>query len=185
MDRVLDTWLGRQYAEGMALCAASDVLALLPEPGRRPPQRFIARFSSPTMVRIGPPGSPVTRWDGFAALFQFPSDYLRSAPDAARIVSLLAPLHAFHPNVAPPFICIGRIVPGTGLCELIYRVHEIMTFRKVTPREDDALNPDACVWARNNAPLSLLSAAPLLRRPVAFSVEQIHPQEVQREAHRN
>jgi hypothetical protein len=175
MDKVFESWLQRQYADGLALAAASDILTLVPEPGPCPPRRFVAQFKSPTMVREG---SAVNRAEGFAVLVQFPPDYLRLAADAAQIVNLLAPANAFHPNVAPPFICIGHVAPGTGLCELIYQVYEILTFQKMTPREDDALNHDACVWARRHMHLFPLSRAPLRRRAVAFSVDAIPQSEV-------
>jgi hypothetical protein len=170
MDDVLDTWLKRQFVEGMALAEASDVLSLFPEPGARPPRHFVAAFASPTMVREE---SAIIRRDGFTVLFAFPGDYLRSVPDAGRIVNLLAPVNAFHPNVAAPFLCIGRVVPGTSLVELVCRVYEIFTYQRMTPREDDALNVDACVWARRNTHLFPLPAAPLRRRVAAFSVEEV------------
>lgn len=170
MDMVFESWLERQYADGMSLCSASDVLTLVPGPGRFPPRRFIAQFTSPTMVRVG---TEVTRAEGFAVLLQFPTDYLRLASDAGQIVNLRAPVNLFHPNVAPPFICIGPVAPGTGLIELVYRVYEVLTFQKMTPREDNALNHEACAWARRHMQLFPLSAAPLRRRAVAFSVNEI------------
>ena len=167
MDPVFESWLERQYADGMALCGASEVLALLPEAGAQPPRRFVAQFTSPTMVWTG---TAAARVDGFAVLFQFAPDYLRSARDAGQILNLLAPGNVFHPNVAAPFICIGHVAPGTGLCELIYRVHEILTFNKLTPREDDALNHDACVWARRHMHLFPLSTVLLRRGAGEFSI---------------
>ena len=176
MDNVFESWLEHQLEDGLSLSAASDVLRLLPEPGPRPPRRFVAHFNSPTMVREG---SAVTRADGFAVLFQFPPDYLRSASDASQIVNLLAPINAFHPNVAPPFICVGHVAPGTGLSQLVYQVHEILTFQvqKMQLLEHKALNHDACVWARRHMHLFPLSTASLRRRAVAFSVDEISPSE--------
>ena len=170
MDKVFESWLERQHADGMALSAASDSMELAAEPSVRPPRRFIAKFDCPTLVKEG---AEVTRTDGFAVLFQFPPDYLRSVIDAARVVNLLAPVHAFHPNVSPPFICIGHVTPGTGLCELIYQVHEILTYSKYTPREDDALNRDACAWARRHVDMFPLSKTPLRRHTVDFSIDEL------------
>ena len=133
MDMVFESWLERQYADGMSLCSLSDVLTLVSGPGRFPPRRFIAQFNSPTMVRAG---AEVTRTEGFVVLLQFPTDYLRLARDAGQIVNLLAPVNAFHPNVAPPFICIGQVAPGTGSIELVFRVYEVLTFQKMAPREE-------------------------------------------------
>ena len=182
MDKVFASWLERQQAEGMALAAASDVLSLFPEPRVRLPQRFVAEFGCPTMVRDG---SAVVRQSGFTVLFQFPDDYLRTAPEVPRLVNLLAPPNAFHPNVAAPFICVGRVGPGTSLIELIYRVHELFTFQRMTPREDDALNADACQWVRRNMELFPLSRSPLRRRAAAFSVEEVPQPEAPHEQHRS
>ncbi|MDH5541236.1 MAG: hypothetical protein OEY03_17695 [Rhizobacter sp.] len=170
MDEIFETWLRRQHDEARALSDTSDVLSLAAETGAAAPRRFIARFASPTMVLDG---SAVRRADGFAVLFQFPRDHLRSACDPGQLVHLLGPANTFHPNVAPPFICIGRVAPATGLCELIYQVHEILTFQKLTPREDDALNRDACAWARRHMNLFPLSTAPLRRRTADFSIDEM------------
>jgi len=71
----------------------------------------------------------------------FSADYLRSA-DPFRVVTWFGPLNTWHPNIAfgAPVICIGRLSPGTGLVDIIYQVFEIVTWNKVTMREDDALN---------------------------------------------
>ena len=73
--------------------------------------------------------------------------------DTALLYLFISPTNIFHPNVAPTvappsFICIGRIAPGTSLCELIFQVYEVLTYAILTPREDNALNRDACAWAR-------------------------------------
>ena len=99
----------------------------------------------------------------------------RSVRNPASIVSLLSPGNLYHPNVAPPFICIGRIVPCTSLCELIYQVYEVLTFAKVTPLENDALNRDACQWARRSMQRFPLDARPLRRKVAEFEVSRIAP----------
>lgn len=168
MDLVFKSWLECQHAEGMKLAATSDVLTLHPAPGL--PRAYFARFASPTMVREQGAVSELT---GFDVLVRFPLDYLRSVPNPALVVALLSPQSAFHPNVAPPFVCIGDITPGTGLCELLYQIFEIMTFRKLTPREDDALNKDACAWARNHMDLFPLTSRPLRRSLGIFNISEI------------
>ena len=170
MDKILDSWLERQFADGIALEAASDVVALIPERSSGPPRRFVAQFSSPTLVREA---SQVTQADGFTVLFRFPDDYLRAATDAAQVVNLLTPRNVFHPNVRFPFICLGHMAPGTGLVDLIYQVWEILTFQKMTVREDDALNHDACAWARAHMSGLPLDAAPLRHRAVEFSIGEV------------
>jgi hypothetical protein len=169
-DKVFAHWLQRQHEDATALAAASDVLALAVESGAAPPRRFLVRFACPTLVRAG---NEVERTDGFLVHFQFAADHLRVPPDPGRLVNLLEPRRAFHPNVAPPFVCIGHVAPGTGLVELIHQVHEIMTYQKLTPREDDALDRDACAWARRHAHLFPLTTAPLRRRAADFSIRAI------------
>ena len=52
-------------------------------------------------------------------------------------------------------------------------MHEIITFNKANVREDDALNPDACVWARHNQHRLPVDTRPLKRRRVEFTVESL------------
>ena len=70
-------------------------------------------------------------------------------------------------------MCLGTIAPGTSLCEVLFQVYEIMTFQKLTPNEFDALNKDACAWARNNMQLFPLTTAALRNRPVTFEISEI------------
>lgn len=169
MDRIFHSWLERQLADGMALAASSDRLLLLPE-NETPPRSYIARFDCQTMIHDGSEAKP---WRGCDVLLRFPMDYLRVVGDPGRIVSLLSPRNLYHPNVRPPFMCIGRIAPGTGLCELIFQTFEVVTFQKLTPREDDALNRDACAWARRNMQRFPLDTRPLRRQVVEFDVSPI------------
>jgi len=169
MDLIRESWLKWQFEDGMKLAAASDILTLHPGPGV-PPAEYVARFDCPTMVREQ--GS-ITRRVGFDMLIRFPLDYLRSAPNPALVVALLSPRNAYHPNVAPPFMCVGNIAPGTSLCELIYQIFEIMTFQKLTPSEHDALNKDACSWARNHMDLFPLTSRPLRRRELSLDITEI------------
>jgi hypothetical protein len=66
---------------------------------------------------------------------------------------------------------VGRLVPGTSLVDLLYQVHEIVTYQKVTMREDDALNPAACGWARTHQHLFPIDRRPLRRRATTFQVK--------------
>jgi hypothetical protein len=169
MDRIFNSWLESQLIDGMALARSSDRLILLPE-AETPPRNYIARFDCLTMIHDGDESK---LWRGCDVLLRFPLDYLRVVGDPGWIVSLLSPGNLYHPNVRPPFMCIGRIPPGTSLCELIVQVHEVVTYQKFTPREDDALNRDACAWARTNMQRFPLDARPLRRQVADFEVRSI------------
>ena len=143
MDNILEAFLRRQKKK-RGLAAASDRLDL-PAPGNPPKAtslNFTARADSSGAVYV-------TLGEEFVVRIDFPSDYLRRA-DAAQVLTWLTPLEIFHPNIRAPFICVGRLVPGTPLVDILHQVFEIITYNKVTMREDDALNHEACAWARNN-----------------------------------
>jgi hypothetical protein len=169
MDRIFDSWLERQHAELNALAQESDRIVVAPE-DHVPPRGYIVKFDCDTLVQAHGEVKPC---HGFTVLFRFPLDYLRVVPDPAWIVALLEPRNLFHPNVAPPFLCIGRIAPGTSLCELVFQVHEVLTYSKLTPREDDALNRDACAWARANLQRFPVDSRPLRRPAADFAVSRI------------
>lgn len=161
-DKIFEAFLQRQLTDGMALTEASDILDLTPVHGS-PPQHYIAEFQCHGLAwRDG----QVVEADYFAIGLSFPLDYLRRPANPAQILTWLAPKQVWHPNIAPPVICVGRIPPGTGLVDLLYQIFEIITYQKVTPREDDALNKAACAWARHNMDRFPIDPRPLKRRPV-------------------
>jgi hypothetical protein len=168
-DKIFEAFLNRQYEQGMALAQASDLLELVPLDGP-PPQHYVAVFRCQGLVRSGQ-GEP-SEADRFEVGIWFPDDYLRHA-EPSQILTWLGPLHVFHPNIRPPFICFGRLTPGTSLVDILFQCFEIITYNKVTMREDDALNPDACVWARRNQHRFPIDRRPLKRRTLNLHVEPI------------
>ena len=62
-----------------------------------------------------------------------------------------------------PVVCVGRLSPGTELVDLLFQLFEMITWRKVTMREDDALNATACVWARSHRDRFPVDTRPLKR----------------------
>ena len=96
------------------------------------PHEYLVCFNCPTLVNEQ---GAIIEKTGFAALIRFPKDYLRCVPNPAQLVALLSPQNTYHPNVAPPFLCLGNISPGTSLCELVFQIFEILTFQKLTPNE--------------------------------------------------
>ena len=171
MDRIFTAFLQRQFEEGMALAAASDLLELAPLPGR-PPQRYIALFNCDGLVRSS--GFEVKVTNHFEVGISFPTDYLRRA-EPFEVLTWLGPREVFHPNISDkaPFLCVGRLAPGTSLVEIITQCFEIITYQKVTMREDDALNIDACAWARQNQHRFPVDRRALRRRTLEFSIDVI------------
>lgn len=158
-DAVYEAFLARQYDEGMALARDSDLLELVPLDGM-PPCRYLARFGCTGLVR--PPNGRVIEFDRFEVGIWFPSDYLRRA-EPWQILTWLGPRRVFHPNISDrmPLICVGRLKPGTWLVDLLYQCFEIISYQKVTMREDDALNTAACGWAREHQQLFPIDRRPL------------------------
>jgi hypothetical protein len=152
MDRVLDGFLEEQWREASALAARSSVLTLVPG-GGSPPDRYVARFACRTLVRE--PGGAIVEAEGFEVGIRFPPDYLRRKPSLIEVISFMGPANAFLPNVGPgpggrTYLCIGEIYPQTPLVDLLLRCYEIASGQHLTTSEGDALNHEACAWARAN-----------------------------------
>jgi hypothetical protein len=165
-DRMLETFLRNQREEGLALSAASDLLELTPlDDGSA--SRYVARFWCTGLVR--PRGGEIHEAAPFDVGIWFPPDYLRRA-EPWQVLTWLGPREAFHPNISRrfPLICVGRIHRGMPLVDLLYQCYEVITYQKVTMREDDALNLEACAWARDNQHRFPIDRRPLKwRRPPA------------------
>ena len=167
VDPVMRGFLERQAEEARALAERSDILQLECLPTG---QHFVAHFACRGLVKE--PGSEPRIVDAFHVGIYFGSDYLRhSAP--FETLTLFAPDNTFHPNVAcgAPFICVGRIAPGMPLVDLLYRVYEILSYQRLTPREDDALNKEACRWARANQHRFPIDPRPLKRRQLNLEIQ--------------
>ncbi len=67
-------------------------------------------------------------------------------------------------------ICVGHVQPGIGLVDLLYQVWEVLTYRRVVMREDDALNADACRWARSNQARFPTDGRPFKRTERRFEI---------------
>ena len=168
-DPILRAFLARQAEDGLALARASDILELECLPTG---QHFIGHYSCRGLVQER--GGMVREANCFRVGIFFGADYLRSV-NPFEVLTLFEPLNTFHPNVAfgAPFICVGKIVPGMPLVDLLYQVYEILTYQKLTPREDDALNKEACRWARANQQRLPIDHRPLKRRSLALEMERV------------
>ncbi len=167
-DPIWSAFLHRQEEEAVALTAASDLVEVQPvDPS--PASRYLVTFRCRGLVRLGP-AEPRTA-EQFALGVWFPSDYLRRV-DPYEVLTWLGPPSIFHPNIGyqRPLVCVGRIAPGTGLVELVERTFDVITYRKVTMREDDALHHAACAWARANQHRFPIDDRPLRRRRLELDV---------------
>lgn len=174
-DRVYIAFLERQLDEGLSLAGSSDLLDLRPV-GPSPAQRYLASFDCSGLVTD--PNGEVREADHFEVGIWFPPDYLRRA-EPFQVLTWFGPRNVFHPNISAvaPFICIGRLTPGTTLVDLLYQVHEVITYQKVTMREDDALNNEACAWARANQHRFPIDSRPLKRRSGRIRACELNPPE--------
>jgi hypothetical protein len=170
-DRIFDAFLKRQTEEGLALARESDLVELIPL--GQPASRFLALFSCNGLIEQAP--GKIVDADHFEVGIWFPSDYLRHV-NPFQVLTWLGPRNVWHPNIAAdaPVICPGRLTPGTDLVDILYQVFEIVTWNKVTMREDDALNKAACQWARSNRARFPVDTRPLKRRALDLHVEPAH-----------
>ena len=171
MDNSLRGFLGRQFEEGMALAADSDLFRLVPFDGAHH-QRYVAEFRCTGLVQAA--SGEIVPADHFGIGIWFPDDYLRFA-DPFTVLTMLGPPQTFHPNVSAhaPFICPGYLAAGTELVDILYRCFEILTWNRVTMVEKDALNVEACAWARRNLHRLPVDNRPLKRARTDFRVEAV------------
>ena len=157
-DQVLENFLHDQFQRATALAAASDILSIMHE-GSQLPQRYVARFTCRSLIKtqFGEPHVEDSHYD-FG--IYIPDDYLRS-PEIKQVVTVFRPWTIYHPNVAGPFICLGRLTGGTPLDDIIYQIFEIITYQEWNA--NDSLNHDAAEWARTNQ-----DRFPVDRRPLKW-----------------
>ena len=145
MDKVLARFLERQCEAAMRFAAESDLLDV--EALDTPAQHYLARFHCRGLVRAA--DGSIIEAEGFDVGIWLSDDYLMEI-EPLRIATWLGPPNVFHPQIRPPFMCLGHLMLGTPLVEILTQIWSVITYRKVTVREDDALNPAACAWARHN-----------------------------------
>jgi hypothetical protein len=172
-DRILEAFLTRQQAAGLALAEESDLLDLLPIGS--PADRYLVELRCRGLVERSP--GDVIEAERFQIGIRFPSTYLRTA-NPFQVLTWLGPHNVWHPNISAtdPVICIGRLAPGTELVDILYQVFEIVTWNKVTMREDDALNAAACQWARRHGDRFPVDRRPLKRRRMPLRVADVSEQ---------
>jgi hypothetical protein len=156
MEAIVKLFLEAQQREAMQLATESDLLELI----ALDLQRYIATFKCLGLVRDA--GGEVREHDRSSVGIWLPETYLHFV-NPAETLTWLEPHHAWHPNIRPPFVCLGQIAPGTPLVDLLYRCFELISFDNVTMVEKEALNPPACAWARRNRERFPIDRRPLKR----------------------
>jgi hypothetical protein len=165
-DEILRSFLEHQAREAGRLVAASDLLELQPVEGD-PPRRYIARFRARGLVRD--PSGEIGESDLCDIGIWLPDDYLRRA-DARQVLTYLGPSpRPWHPNIAPPFICMS-VRPATPLVDLLYALFELWTWNLRATH--DPLNWEAASWALSQDPARFpVDRRPLRRRRLPDRVE--------------
>ena len=140
------SWLEDQYVESMGIAQCSSILSLAPVAGD-PPFKYIAKFECDGLVDT-PDGVVVC--DRHVVGIFFPEHYQRVSCDPGEVLTWLEPKTEFHPNIRAPFCCVGHIAPGMTLLSLLQQLYTMITWQRFTPLENNALNKDACRWAREH-----------------------------------
>ena len=156
-DPIFQSFLQVQREEATALAGASDILTLQIE-NATPPQKYVAMFDCRGLVKM--PSGDIEEANHFEVGIWMPDDYLR-AVEPAQVVTILRPWSIWHPNVGGPWLCPGKLLPGTSLVDLLFQIYEIITYQKWAAH--DGLNQAACEWARNNQ-----HRFPVDRRPLKW-----------------
>jgi hypothetical protein len=154
MDAILKLFLEAQRREALALAAASDLLEVEP----LDLQRYLVTFRCRGLVRDA--SGAVREHDCFRVGVFLAEGYLREV-HPAQVLTWLDPAEIFHPNIGPPFVCIGDVAPGTPLVDLIHRCYELISGENVTMQH--GLNEVACAWARRNRERFPVDTRPIKR----------------------
>lgn len=168
-DTIFQEFLHRQYLEGMALMADSDILSLHPVSGRDS-DRYVAEYHCRGLVQN--PDGEIVEHNCFAVGIWFPEDYLRRV-DLSLVVTYLGPSpRPWHPNIRPPHICL-HITPGTPLVHILHGCFELFTWC-LKNTGDEGLNHAAAQWARTQDPSWFpIDRRPLRRRKLRLAISPI------------
>lgn len=162
-DRILEAFLRKNRAAGMALAAACDRLKLFPEPGELP-HRYVADFHCRGLVREA--SGEIAEAERFLVGILFPDNFLKTKPNSFRVLTWLEPKNIWHPNIAYPHLCAGNLRMGTDLVSILFQLYEMIVYQKFATA--DPLNPAAAEFARANMSRFPLDSRPLRRRAIAI-----------------
>jgi len=143
---VMNEWLSAQQRAAADISDRSDIVTVKPYMGV-PASAYIAEFDCRGLVQTD---GGIEVCDRHVVGIRFPNDYLRRSSRPGEIVTLLEPSNSWHPNALGFLLCLGHIPVGMSLVDLICQIYSVLTWQRYTPVESDALNRDACSWARRN-----------------------------------
>ncbi len=164
-DPVMGEFLQNCRGELEGRCLPGSLLEWADLGDRRP---WLYRLTFPTQGLVWRDGR-IEMVDQHVVALRFLPDYLRRA-DRFEMLALVEPRDAFHPNLAPPGICV-QVYPGEPLVEICESLHALFSWQLRQLREDDSLNPSACAWGRSNLNRLPLDPRRLFGRQRSFTLE--------------
>ncbi len=154
MNKPMVRFLRSQKQEALQLASQCPMFDLQPmEPD--PVSRYLVRFHCKGLVKES--DGRIVEASEFWLKIRLPNHYLNRT-STFEVLTWGGPDNFFHPNAFVGtrdnqfhrLICIGDLLPGTPLTRILVQCYNVIRYWNYTTIEQDALNPDACVWARNN-----------------------------------
>ena len=167
-DDVMSEFLLNSRGEFVARCERGGLIEYA-DLGTRLPWLWRLTFRTRGLVRDE--GGEVRQADRHTVALRFLPDYLRQV-NQFQTLALLGPDNAFHPNLAPPAVCL-HLYPGMPLLEIAEALHALFAWRLRQLAENDALNRDACAWGRAHLDELPIDARPLFGKALAIQLEEI------------
>ena len=168
-DNVFAAFLEGQFHAADRLARQSDILELIPLGETPIISRYVAEFHCASLG-FNKGSREVESIEHTQVGIWFPPNYLQVFEIAA-VVSWLGPVNIWHPNIRPPYMCLGPMAPGTVIEDILFQVYEIISFQRIGMAEP--LNSDACDWARQNQARFPVDNRPLKRRSADLDIEKM------------
>lgn len=167
-DAVMSDFLLNSRREMLERCNRGGLVEYA-DLGSRLPWLWRLTFHTRGLARAQ--GGDIRTVERHVVAVRFLPDYLRHV-NQFQTLALLEPQDAFHPNLAPPAVCV-QVYPGEPLLEIAESLHALFSWRLRQLAENDALNRDACAWGRAHLDELPLDTRPLFGRPLAIQLEPV------------
>jgi hypothetical protein len=165
-DDVVADFLENSRAEFLSRFRPGGLLEYADLGGELP---WLWRLTFATRGLVRDAGGEVRPTERHVVAVRFLPDHLRQV-NRFGTLALAEPDNAFHPNLAPPAICL-EVYPGETLLEICESLHALFSWRLRQLAENDALNKDACAWGRANLDRLPLDTRPLFGRALTIHLE--------------